>query len=168
MPLANRDRRQPIEKPIHDLHRGLRRRVANAASDEDRSVPIATADAGTSEVLREAADQANGRRRAERRQIVVIDLVAQAGVTNLVQFRQENLFTADFTDATVITLYLLPDLNVKLRPKLWNELKPGTRIVSHQFEMGSWKPEKKLESNGRTIYFWTVPPKDKQPKLSEK
>lgn len=91
----------------------------------------------------------------------------KAGVTNLVQFRQENLFTADFKDATVITLYLLPDLNVKLRPKLWNELKPGTRIVSHQFEMGTWKPEKKLESNGRTIYFWTVPPKDKQPKLSK-
>jgi ribosomal protein L11 methylase PrmA len=89
----------------------------------------------------------------------------KAGVTNLVQFRQEDLFKADFRDATVITLYLLPDLNVKLRPKLWNELKPGTRIVSHQFEMGTWKPEKKLESNGRTIYFWTVPPKDKRPKL---
>jgi len=92
----------------------------------------------------------------------------KAGVTSLVQFRQENLFTADFRDATVITLYLLPDLNVKLRPKLWNELKPGTRIVSHQFEMGGWKPEKRLESNGRTIYFWTVPPKDKQPTLNEK
>jgi ribosomal protein L11 methylase PrmA len=92
----------------------------------------------------------------------------KAGVTSLVQFRQEDLFTADFKDATVITLYLLPDLNVKLRPKLWNELKPGTRIVSHQFEMGAWKPEKRLESNGRTIYFWTVPPKDKQPKLNDK
>lgn len=92
----------------------------------------------------------------------------KAGVTDLVRFRQENLFTADFKDATVITLYLLPDLNVKLRPKLWNELKPGTRVVSHQFEMGAWKPEKRLESNGRTIYFWTVPPKDKQPKLNEK
>ena len=91
----------------------------------------------------------------------------KAGVANLVQFRQENLFTANFRDATVITLYLLPDLNVKLRPKLWNELKPGTRIVSHQFEMGAWKPEKRLESNGRTIYFWTVPPKDKQPKLND-
>jgi SAM-dependent methyltransferase len=91
----------------------------------------------------------------------------KAGVGHLVQFRQENLFTADFKDATVVTLYLLPDLNVKLRPKLWNELKPGTRIVSHQFEMGAWKPEKKLESNGRSIYFWTVPPRDKQPKLSE-
>jgi len=92
----------------------------------------------------------------------------KAGVTDRVQFRQEDLFTADFRDATVITLYLLPDLNVKLRPRLWSELKPGTRIVSHQFEMGAWKPEKRLESNGRTIYFWTVPPKDKQPKLNEK
>jgi len=92
----------------------------------------------------------------------------KAGVTGLVQFRQENLFAADFKDATVITLYLLPDLNVKLRPKLCNELKPGTRIVSHQFEMGAWKPEKRLESNGRTIYFWTVPPKDKQPQLNDK
>jgi ribosomal protein L11 methylase PrmA len=89
----------------------------------------------------------------------------KAGVSDLVQFRQEDLFKADFSEATVVTLYLLPDLNVKLRPRLWNELKPGTRIVSHQFEMGTWKPEKKLESNGRTIYFWTVPPKDKQPKL---
>jgi len=83
----------------------------------------------------------------------------KAGVTNLVQFRQEDLFKADFRDATVVTLYLLPDLNVKLRPRLWDELKPGTRIVSHQFEMGTWKPEKKLESNGRTVYFWTIPAK---------
>ncbi|HWD22943.1 MAG TPA: class I SAM-dependent methyltransferase [Burkholderiales bacterium] len=89
----------------------------------------------------------------------------RAGVTHLVQFRQEDLFKADFKEATVVTLYLLPDLNVKLRPRLWNELRPGTRIVSHQFEMGTWKPEKKLESNGRSVYFWTVPPKGKQPKL---
>jgi ribosomal protein L11 methylase PrmA len=89
----------------------------------------------------------------------------KAGVTDLVQFRQEDLFQADFRDATVVTLYLLPDLNVKLRPKLWNELKPGTRIVSHQFDMGKWKPEKTLESDGRTIYFWTVPEKSKRPKL---
>jgi ribosomal protein L11 methylase PrmA len=81
----------------------------------------------------------------------------KAGVANLVTFKQEDLFKADFKNATVITLYLLPDLNVKLRPRLWAELKPGTRIVSHQFEMGDWKPEKKLELNGRTIYYWTVP-----------
>jgi ribosomal protein L11 methylase PrmA len=83
----------------------------------------------------------------------------KAGVEKLVTFRQEDLFKADFREATVITLYLLPDLNVKLRPKLWAEMKPGTRIVSHQFDMGTWKPEKRLESNGRTVYFWTIPPK---------
>ena len=85
----------------------------------------------------------------------------KAGVTSLVTFKQEDLFKADFKDATVITLYLLPDLNVKLRPRLWEELKPGTRIVSHQFDMGTWKPEKKLESSGRVVYFWTVPEKKK-------
>jgi ribosomal protein L11 methylase PrmA len=89
----------------------------------------------------------------------------KAGVSHLVEFRNDDLFQADFRDATVVTLYLLPDLNVKLRPKLWNELKPGTRIVSHQFDMGKWKPEKTLESDGRTIYFWTIPEKSKRPKL---
>ena len=81
----------------------------------------------------------------------------KAGVEKLVSFRQEDLFKADFSEATVITLYLLPDLNVKLRPRLWAELKPGTRIVSHQFDMGTWKPERKLEMSSRTVYFWTVP-----------
>ena len=79
------------------------------------------------------------------------------GVDKLVKFRNEDLFRANFREATVVTLYLLPDLNVKLRPKLWRELKPGTRIVSHQFDMGDWKPEKTIDVDGRTIYFWTVP-----------
>ena len=81
------------------------------------------------------------------------------GVTSLVQFRQEDLFRANFREATVVTLYLLPDLNVKLRPKLLAELKPGSRVISHQFDMGTWKPEKRIELNGRTIYLWTVPKK---------
>jgi tRNA G37 N-methylase Trm5 len=80
------------------------------------------------------------------------------GVTHLVKFKREDLFKTDFSDATVITLYLLPDLNVKLRPRLLAELKPGTRIVSHQFDMGTWKPERKVElSAGRVIYLWTIP-----------
>ena len=79
------------------------------------------------------------------------------GVARLVTFRQEDLFKTDFKEASVVTLYLLPDLNVRLRPRLLAELKPGTRIVSHQFDMGSWKPEKKVELNGRLIYLWTVP-----------
>src|SRR5437762_8601799 len=81
------------------------------------------------------------------------------GVAQLVQFRQEDLFKTDFSEATVVTLYLLPDLNVKLRPRLLAELKPGTRIVSHQFDMGKWKPERTVELNGRTIYLWTIPKK---------
>ena len=85
------------------------------------------------------------------------DNAKKNGVSHLVRFRQEDLFKAKFSDATVVTLYLLPDLNVKLRPRLLAELKPGTRIVSHQFDMGTWKPERKLELNGRTIYLWTVP-----------
>jgi predicted O-methyltransferase YrrM len=88
---------------------------------------------------------------------------AKAGVTHLVRFRREDLFKANFKEATVVTLYLLPDLNVKLRPRLLAELKPGTRIVSHQFDMGTWKPDKKVElSAGRTIYLWTIPPRKQQ------
>jgi 23S rRNA G2445 N2-methylase RlmL len=85
------------------------------------------------------------------------DNAKKAGVTNLVRFKQEDLFQANFRDATVVTLYLLPDLNVKLRPRLLAELKPGTRIVSHQFDMGDWKPDKRIELNGRLVYLWIVP-----------
>ena len=85
----------------------------------------------------------------------------RAGVTRLVSFRQEDLFKADFRNASVVTLYLLPELNEKLRPRLWAELKPGTRIVSHQFDMGDWQPQQKIDVNGRTIYFWTVPERRK-------
>ena len=81
------------------------------------------------------------------------------GVAKLVEFRNEDLFRTRFSEATVVTLYLLPDLNVKLRPRLLAELKPGTRIVSHQFDMGTWKPDRKVELNGRTIYLWTIPPR---------
>jgi tRNA G37 N-methylase Trm5 len=79
------------------------------------------------------------------------------GVRKLVQFRQQDLFAADFREATVVTLYLLPDLNLKLLPQLRAQLKPGTRVVSHQFDMGDWRPDKVLESGGRTVYFWVMP-----------
>lgn len=88
----------------------------------------------------------------------------KAGVTKLVEFRQQDLFKTDLRDATVVTLYLLPDINMRLRPKLFQELKPGTRVVSHAFDMGDWEPEKTLNVNGRTVYFWRVPPKSAQPK----
>ena len=90
------------------------------------------------------------------------DNAKKAGVEHLVQFRREDLFKTNFKEATVVTLYLLPELNVKLRPRLLAELKPGTRVVSHQFDMGTWKPDKKVElSSSRTIYLWTIPPRKK-------
>ncbi len=80
----------------------------------------------------------------------------EAGVTNKVKFVLGNLFEADFRDASVVTLYLLPAVNLKLRPKLLKDLKPGSRIVSHQFDMGDWEPDKKIEMGWRTVYMWTV------------
>ena len=78
------------------------------------------------------------------------------GVGGRVKFKLEDLFEADISDATVVTLYLLPSLNLKLRPKLWKDLKVGTRIVSHAFDMGDWKPDQQLEVGGRNVYFWTI------------
>jgi len=80
-----------------------------------------------------------------------------AGVGDRVKFLNQDLFTTDISEATVVTLYLLPSLNLKLLPKLNKELKPGTRIVSHAFEMGTAKPLETLNVNGRTVYFWTIP-----------
>jgi SAM-dependent methyltransferase len=82
-----------------------------------------------------------------------------AGVGDRVRFLNEDLFQASISEATVVTLYLLPSLNLKLLPKLLADLKPGTRIVSHAFDMGSWKPQQTLNADGSTIYFWTIPAK---------
>jgi hypothetical protein len=81
----------------------------------------------------------------------------KAQVTDRVQFLQQDLFDTDISEATVVTLYLLPEVNLRLRPKLLRELKPGTRIVSHAFDMGDWQPERTEQVDGRTIYYWTVP-----------
>lgn len=81
----------------------------------------------------------------------------EAGVTDMVTFKQEDLFETDFKDADVVTLYLLDSLNEKLRPRLLAELEPGTRIVSHAFRMGDWKPEKTVQVDNSTIYLWRVP-----------
>ena len=83
-----------------------------------------------------------------------------AGVADKVKFVNANLFETDLSQATVITLYLLPDVNMRLRPKIL-DLKPGTRIVSHAFDMGDWLPEKTETVDGSVIYFWTVPAKGK-------
>lgn len=85
--------------------------------------------------------------------------VAKNGVGQLVRVVHADLFEQDLSGASVVTLYLLPSLNVKLMPKLMKELKPGTRIVSHAFDMGDWKPEKELDVEGRKVYYWTIPKK---------
>lgn len=87
---------------------------------------------------------------------------AKAGLTGKVRFIQQNLFEADFRDATVVTMYLLTSVNIRLRPKLLAELKPGTRLVSHSFEMDEWRPDKTSAvttsfGDERDVHFWIVP-----------
>ena len=79
-----------------------------------------------------------------------------AGVSRRVEFRQGDLFDADLAQATVVTLYLLPSVNLELRPKLLKELRPGARVVSYSFDMGDWKPDRVLTARGARIYFWVV------------
>jgi len=77
--------------------------------------------------------------------------VKKAGVENLVRFEENDLFQANFREATVVTLFLLRSVNLKLRPKLLQELKPGTRVVSNTFDMGDWRPEKEQSRRERTM-----------------
>jgi SAM-dependent methyltransferase len=79
-----------------------------------------------------------------------------AGVTDKVKFIIGDLFEADFRDATLVTLYLLPEVNMRLRPKLLKDLKVGSRIVSHQFDMGDWEADEQIQMEWRTVYVWTV------------
>jgi SAM-dependent methyltransferase len=93
----------------------------------------------------------------------------KAGVERLVRFEENDLFQADIHEASVVTLFLLSDVNLKLRPRLLRELKPGTRIISNTFDMGDWKPEKTVTVDdspsddndysglSKTLYLWTVP-----------
>jgi SAM-dependent methyltransferase len=89
-------------------------------------------------------------------------IARRTGVTDKVKFRIGDLFDADIREATVVTLYLLPEINLRLKPKLLRDLKPGTRVVSHDFTMGrDWLPEKTVRLGNDTIYLWTIPPRKK-------
>jgi len=90
----------------------------------------------------------------------------KAAVEGKVRFEENDLFEAKFGEATVVTLFLLPQVNLKLRPKLIEQLKPGTRVVSNTFDMGDWKPEKEFTVGGaddndaylsRKLYLWKIP-----------
>ncbi|HET6669805.1 MAG TPA: methyltransferase domain-containing protein [Pyrinomonadaceae bacterium] len=89
-----------------------------------------------------------------------------AGVEQLVRFRNEDMFRIDVSEANVVTLYLSEKLNVLLRPKLLRELRPGARIISHDFRMGDWKPEQTVRVPWgklyRTVYLWIVPERRKR------
>jgi SAM-dependent methyltransferase len=80
-----------------------------------------------------------------------------AGVEKLTRFEVGDVFEFDFSAASVVTMYLLPSVNLKLRPRLLKELKPGSRIVSHDFDMGDWTPEATREVSRSRIFLWTVP-----------
>ncbi|MGH7846007.1 MAG: SAM-dependent methyltransferase [Candidatus Binatia bacterium] len=88
--------------------------------------------------------------------------IQKAGVGKLVEIHQQDILTVDVSPASVVTMYLLPDVNLKLRPTLLRQLKPGSRVVSHDFDMGDWKPERTeriKDSSGwdHTIYLWRIP-----------
>ena len=80
-----------------------------------------------------------------------------AGVDGQVVFETKDLFESDIHDATVVALYLLPEVNMRLRPRLLSELRPGTRVVTHSFAMGDWAPDKEIVVDGDHIYLWTIP-----------
>jgi SAM-dependent methyltransferase len=87
---------------------------------------------------------------------------ARAGVTDRVTFVVQDLFTTDVSPASVVTLYLGPDVNRRLRPKLLRELRPGSRVVSHDFSMGDWEPERTIpvpQVPGHVVYLWRIPPR---------
>ena len=83
----------------------------------------------------------------------------KAGVDALVRFEVNDLFEADIRNASVVALYLLGDLNLRLRPKLLKDLKPGARVVSHSFSMGDWKPDREQTIGGSQIYLWIIKPR---------
>ena len=86
-----------------------------------------------------------------------------AKVQDKVKFMTGDLFQADFSEATVVTLYLLPTVNAALRPQLWKQLKAGTRVVSHEFDMGdAWPPEKTEVVDGRRLHYWVIREKHKK------
>jgi cyclopropane fatty-acyl-phospholipid synthase-like methyltransferase len=80
----------------------------------------------------------------------------QAGVTDRVTFIEGNLFDADLSDATIVTLFLSFSTNRRLQSKLMTELKPGARVVSHRFEMADWPPDKEVRAHGTRLYLWRI------------
>jgi len=85
------------------------------------------------------------------------EAVRKERLEHLAEIREQDILTVDLSGASVVTMYLLPDVNMRLRPNVLSQLKPGSRVVSHAFDMGDWKPEKVVQVSGATVYYWTVP-----------
>jgi precorrin-6B methylase 2 len=85
--------------------------------------------------------------------------IKKEGLEKLAEIREQDILTVDLSPVSVLTMYLLPSVNLKLKPKILSEMKPGSRVVSHAFDMGDWKPDKTVHIDGRTVYLWTVPAK---------
>jgi hypothetical protein len=89
--------------------------------------------------------------------IVVTTAARAAGVQRLTEFHQEDIFKTDIGEAPVVTMYLLPSVNNRMKPKLLRDLKPGTHLVSHAFDIEGWEPLRTIEVEGTTLYPWVVP-----------
>ena len=92
-----------------------------------------------------------------------LENIKKAGVGHLVEIRQQDIRTVDLSPASVLTMYLLPEVNLMIRPNIWKQMKPGSRVVSHDFDMGDWKPvkeEKLKDASGwdHALYLWHVGP----------
>ncbi|HXG51724.1 MAG TPA: methyltransferase domain-containing protein [candidate division Zixibacteria bacterium] len=92
--------------------------------------------------------------------------IRKAGVGHLVEIRRQDIRTVDLSQASVLTMYLLPEVNLMIRPNIWKQMKPGSRVVSHDFDMGDWKPLKTEHIKDRsgwdhTLYLWHVAESDK-------
>jgi ubiquinone/menaquinone biosynthesis C-methylase UbiE len=122
--------------------------VYDLGSGDGRIVIAAARDYGA----RGVGIDVDSRRIRESRENAEINNVADR-----VSFIQGDIFVEDISEATVVTMYLLREINAQLQPKLLNELKPGTRIVSHAYSIGDWEPEKTLLIDDRLVYYWVVP-----------
>ncbi len=140
---------QPVVEAMLRLARVSRTDVVYDLGSGDGRIPIAAARAyGARGVGIELDGRMIERARCHAR---------EAGMERLVEFRQGDLFRADLREATVVTLFLFPEMIQRLGPKLRAELRPGSRIVSHRFAFGSWPPDRTIEADGHELFLWAVP-----------
>jgi SAM-dependent methyltransferase len=125
-------------------------RLVDLGAGDGRIVIAAARDYG----VRATGVELDARKAAEARANV-----RRAGLAHLVEIRQEDALDADLREATVVTLFLFPEINARLAPKLRAELPAGARVVSHRFGLGDWAPDRRTEASGHPLLLWVVPPR---------